>query len=200
MRRPRILLVDCFDSFSHNVAGALRVLRARVEVVRSDVDLGEAVLRTAPDLIVLSPGPGRPSDYPGVRALVRRELARIPILGVCLGMQAIAEAEGARIVRAPRPLHGKTSRVRHDGGPEFAGVPRRFTVMRYHSLRVDESTCPGSLEPAARSDDGVIMALRHRSAPAFGVQFHPESFGTAHGGRILANVLAGARRALASGR
>jgi anthranilate synthase/aminodeoxychorismate synthase-like glutamine amidotransferase len=193
MRRPRVLLVDCFDSFSHNVAGLLRELGARVAVARSDEDLPEARDRTVPGLIVLSPGPGRPAAYPGVADLVARELAHTPLLGVCLGLQVIGEACGARTVRAPRPLHGKTSRVRHDRGPEFAGVPRRFTAMRYHSLCPEERTLPGDLVVAARAEDGVIMALRHRRAPAFGVQFHPESFLTPHGGRILANVLASAR-------
>ena len=196
MRRARILLIDCFDSFSHNVAGALREIRARVEVVRSDVDLAAAAAETSPDLVVLSPGPGRPSDYPGVRALIEREFGRTPLLGVCLGMQAMAEVAGGTITLSPRPMHGKTTRVRHDGGPEFAGVPRDFTAMRYHSLRVDERSLPTDLEAAARSEDGVVMAIRHRSSTAsFGVQFHPESFLTRHGGRILANVLAGSRGA-----
>jgi anthranilate synthase/aminodeoxychorismate synthase-like glutamine amidotransferase len=190
-RRASILLVDCFDSFSWNVAGLLRELGARTDVVRSDADLAGAVIEAAPDLIVLSPGPGRPADYPAIRALVDRQLGRTPLLGICLGMQAIAEVAGGATIRAPKPLHGKTSRIRHDDGPEFHGVPRTFTAMRYHSLCMDEPSLPDGLTVAARADDGVIMALRH--ACAFGVQFHPESFLTNHGGRILANVLAGAR-------
>jgi len=193
MRRSRVLLVDCFDSFSYNVVGLLEELDARVTVVRSDEDLPAAHRTARPDLIVLSPGPGRPGDYPGVLALVRDRLGRTPLFGVCLGLQAVAEVAGARTTRAPHPLHGKTSLVRHDGGPEFDRIPPRFTTMRYHSLRVAEESLPDVLEVAARAGDGVVMALRHRTAPAFGVQFHPESFLTEHGGRLLANVLASAR-------
>jgi anthranilate synthase/aminodeoxychorismate synthase-like glutamine amidotransferase len=192
-RERRVLLVDCLDSFSWNIVGLLREIGARVDVLRSDADLDTAVDGAPPDLLVLSPGPGRPTDYPGVLRLVESTLGRVPLLGVCLGCQAIAHVEGARTVRAPRPLHGKTSPVRHDGGPEWSGVPRTFTAMRYHSLCVEEEGLPPDLEPAARADDGVLMALRHRRVPAFGVQFHPESFLTGPGGRILANVLAGAR-------
>jgi anthranilate synthase/aminodeoxychorismate synthase-like glutamine amidotransferase len=191
-RGPCALVVDCFDSFTFNVVGLLRDVGAFVEVVRVDADPSRAAVSTRPDLLVLSPGPGRPRDYPTVDTLIERRLGRTPILGICLGMQALVAAAGGRIARAPRPLHGKTSRVRHDGGPEFDGVPRTFRAMRYHSLGVVETSLPPELDVAARAEDGVIMAVRHRHVPAFGLQFHPESFRTEHGGRILANILGGA--------
>jgi anthranilate synthase component 2 len=193
-RRRRILLVDCFDSFSWNVVGLLRDAGARVDVVRSDRALVTHADRTRPDLVVLSPGPGRPTEYPRVLDLLDRRLGRLAFLGVCLGMQALGEVAGAAVVRAPAPRHGKTSPVRHDGGAEFRGVRNPFRVMRYHSLRLDEATLPSSLGVAARSaDDGVVMAVRHRVHDAFGVQFHPESFGTPVGGRLIANLLASPR-------
>jgi len=192
--RRRVFFVDCFDSFSWNVVGLLRDGGARVDVVRSDRALVGAADRFRPDLVVLSPGPGRPSEYPRVMDLIDRRLGRWPFLGVCLRMQALGESEGAVVSRAPAPRHGKTSRVRHDGGAEFEGVRSPFEVMRYHSLRLDEASLPPSLEIAARSeDDDVIMAIRHRSHDAFGVQFHPESFATTAGGRLVANLLAGPR-------
>jgi anthranilate synthase/aminodeoxychorismate synthase-like glutamine amidotransferase len=139
--------------------------------------------------VVVSPGPRAPADA-GISVELIRELgARIPILGVCLGHQAIGEAYGGRVVRAPSLMHGKLSQVRHDGSGLFAGVPDPFTATRYHSLVVEPATLPRSLEVTARTDDGVIMALRHREHPVVGVQFHPESIGTDAGYRILENFL-----------
>jgi anthranilate synthase component 2 len=158
-------------------------------VVRNDTATVAAIGERRPAAVVVSPGPRAPADA-GISVELIRELgARIPILGVCLGHQAIGEAYGGRVVRAPSLMHGKLSQVRHDGSGLFAGVPDPFTATRYHSLVVEPATLPRSLEVTARTDDGVIMALRHREHPVVGVQFHPESIGTDAGYRILENFL-----------
>ena len=187
----RILIADNYDSFTYNLAQAFGALGARVEVARSDeIDVGQIEL-DPPDALVISPGPGRPQGAGASLALVGRLSGRIPILGVCLGHQAIGEAFGATIISAPSLLHGKTSRITHDGNPLFAGIRNGFRATRYHSLVLDEaSIAPTPLQPIARADDGVLMGVAHREHPTFGVQFHPESVLTACGPRMIANFLA----------
>jgi para-aminobenzoate synthetase component II len=188
--RP-VLVVDNFDSFVYNLVQYLGQLGVRCVVRRNDeVDVDEL-----PDLdvagVLLSPGPGTPADagvtVPMVRAAAE---AGTPVFGVCLGHQAIAEAFGARVVRAPELLHGKTSEVLHDGAGVLAGLPSPFTATRYHSLAVDPATVPAELEVTGHTAGGVIMALRHRELPIEGVQFHPESVLTEGGHRMLATWLA----------
>lgn len=185
-----ILLVDNYDSFTYNLYQYLAELGARVQVKRNDaVDVDDIV--GSYESIVLSPGPGRPAEA-GVTSRIVRELSgQLPILGVCLGHQAIGEVFGGKIVRAPRLMHGKTSMIKHNGRGLFAGVPDPFEATRYHSLVVEPESCPKSLEITARSDDGVIMGLRHREHPTVGVQFHPESILTREGKHLLKNFLEG---------
>lgn len=187
----RVLIADNYDSFAYNLAQAFGALGARVDVVRSDeIDVG-LTERDPPDALVISPGPGRPQGAGASLALVERLSGRIPILGVCLGHQAIGAAFGAAIVSAPSILHGKTSRITHDGGALFEGIRNGFRATRYHSLVVDETGIAATpLRPIARADDGVLMGVAHREHPTFGVQFHPESVLTACGPRIVANFLA----------
>jgi anthranilate synthase component 2 len=195
---PRILVIDNYDSFTYNLVQYLGELGAVVEVVRSDVETPEALLARRPDGLVISPGPGEPQDA-GVSVAVVDRFARagIPVLGVCLGHQGIGVAYGGRIVRARTLMHGKTSLVRHDGKGVFAGLPQPFEATRYHSLVIEEESCPAVLEITARTDDGEIMGVRHSTLPVEGVQFHPESVLTLEGKRLLANFLArcGERRA-----
>ena len=191
----RVLMVDNYDSFTFNLVQAFGALGARVQVVRNDCIGERDVLASPPDALVISPGPGRPHDAGICAALVSALGGRVPILGVCLGHQVIGEAFGGRVTHAPCVVHGKTSRVSHDGAVLFAGVPSPFVATRYHSLVVDECSLDGSpLYPIARSEDGLLMALAHRSQPTYGVQFHPESVLTRHGPTILANFLALAER------
>lgn len=185
-----ILLVDNYDSFTYNLYQYLAELGAKVQVKRNDaVDVDGIV--DSYEAVVLSPGPGRPADA-GVTPHIVRELSgQLPILGVCLGHQAIGEVFGGKIVRAPRLMHGKTSMINHNGRGLFTGVPDPFEATRYHSLVVEPETCPESLEITARSDDGVIMGLRHKQHPTVGVQFHPESILTREGKSLLKNFLEG---------
>jgi anthranilate synthase/aminodeoxychorismate synthase-like glutamine amidotransferase len=184
-----ILLIDNYDSFTYNLVQALGSLGADVETVRNDVLTPEEVEARAPDRIVISPGPCTPRES-GVSNRVIRHLAqRIPILGVCLGHQCIAHAFGARIVRAKRPMHGKTSNIRHDGSRLYQGLPNPFPAMRYHSLVVEESTLPDGFSVTARTEDGEVMGLRHNTWPLEGVQFHPESYRTDAGLDLLKNFL-----------
>jgi anthranilate synthase component 2 len=185
-----VLLIDNYDSFTFNLAQYLGELGEEVVVRRNDaVDL-EDITRMSPSRIVISPGPGRPEDAGMSVAILSEFAARLPILGVCLGHQAIGYAFGGLIERAPAPMHGKTSVVEHDGRGVFAGLPPAFHVARYHSLRVADDRFPEELEVAARAPaDGVIMGLRHRRWPLHGVQFHPESVMTAEGRHILRNFL-----------
>lgn len=183
---PLILLLDNKDSFVWNLAQALLALGAGVRVVRSDrLPPDDAGLATA---IVLSPGPGRPEQAGSCIEVVRRWSGRRPILGVCLGHQAIGAAFGARIVRT-EPRHGRTSAVRHGGTGLYAGIPDGAPFCRYHSLCIATSDLPATLTIQARTDDGVVMGVRHRDHPTFGVQFHPESFRSPHGAVLLANFL-----------
>jgi anthranilate synthase/aminodeoxychorismate synthase-like glutamine amidotransferase len=184
-----IVLIDNYDSFVHNLARYLRRLGQETLVLRNDAVSAEEVVQQQPAAIVLSPGPCTPNEAGCSLELVKRAAGEIPILGVCLGHQAIAAALGGSIVRARQPLHGRASRVTHDGSGLFVGLPNALTVGRYHSLVVDEATLPRELEITARAEDGAIMALAHRNWPVCGVQFHPESILTEHGYDILANFL-----------
>jgi len=184
-----ILILDNYDSFTYNLVQALGALGARPEVVRNDTVTPEEVERRAPERLVISPGPGTPREAGVCNRVVRRLAGKVPILGVCLGLQCIARAFGARIVPARRLMHGKTSSVRHDGAGLFRSLPNPMKVMRYHSLAVDESTLPPVLGVTARAGDGEVMGLRHRLQPIEGVQFHPESYRTEAGIELLRNFL-----------
>jgi len=186
-RPRRILVVDNYDSFVFNLVQYLAQLGAECTVVRNDdVDLATV---SAYDGVLLSPGPGTPEKAGVCVELVHETGGRVPVLGVCLGHQAIAAAFGGVVERAPELLHGKTSEVEHDGAGVLAGLPTPFTATRYHSLAVRPDSVPGQLEVTARTAGGVIMALRHRDLPIEGVQFHPESVLTEGGHRLLANWL-----------
>lgn len=189
----RVLIVDHYDSFTYNLHQYLLELGAESLVRPCDqLELGE-ILRLAPTHLVLSPGPGTPLEPRdlGISAEVIRQLApQIPTLGVCLGHQAIVHVFGGRVVRAPRVMHGKTSRVRHDGSRLFAGLAPEIEVMRYHSLLADAASLPEALRATATTvDDGLVMALEHTEHALFGIQFHPESIGTPDGKAILKNFL-----------
>jgi anthranilate synthase/aminodeoxychorismate synthase-like glutamine amidotransferase len=189
----RVLLVDNYDSFVWNLAQALGALGAEPSVVRNDALAVDSLLADPPDRLVVSPGPRGP-DCAGISVPAVRALAgRVPVLGVCLGHQCIAAAFGGRVARAPRPRHGKTSVIRHDGRGVLRGLPDPLSAARYHSLVVMEEGLPSCLEVTARTDDGVVMGLRHREAAVEGVQFHPESFLTPHGPSLLRNFLEGNR-------
>jgi len=190
----RVLLVDNYDSFTFNLAQGLSALGAEVAVLRADDPALDAALEARPDRVVISPGPGRPEAAGRSLELVRTAPERgIPTLGVCLGLQCAAVAFGASVILAPEPRHGKTSPVRHDGQGLFAGVTDPTVATRYHSLMVDPATLPADLEVSARSDDGVVMAIRHRTLPLEAVQFHPESVLSTDGVAMLRNFLAGGR-------
>ena len=188
-----ILLIDNYDSFTFNLVHFLGDLGARCDVRRNDAISVDQALATGPEAIVLSPGPCTPDDAGICLDLIEAAAGRVPVLGVCLGHQAIGQAFGGRVVRGPAPMHGKVSPVRHEGSDVFAGMPSPFQATRYHSLVVEAASLPDSLEPTAWTEDGVIMGLRHRSLPVFGVQFHPESIASEHGHQLLANFLAIAR-------
>jgi anthranilate synthase/aminodeoxychorismate synthase-like glutamine amidotransferase len=186
----RVILVDNYDSFTYNLAQAFGALGADVTVIRADDPDLQRAIDTRPDRLVVSPGPGRP-EAAGKSPIVVRDAPErgIRTLGVCLGLQCAAIAFGASVVRAPEPRHGKTSLVRHDGRGIFADIPDPTEATRYHSLMVDERTLPADLVVSARSDDGVVMGLRHQTLPLEAVQFHPESVMTADGMRMLENFL-----------
>ena len=185
MRTPQIFVIDNYDSFTYNLVQDLGELGAQVEVARNDAFTVADVEGAAPDGIVISPGPGTPDDAGRSNQVIAELGKRIPILGVCLGHQCIAHVFGGRIVRAPELLHGKTSQVHHDGAGVFAGLPNPFSATRYHSLVVAQDTVPVELEVTARTVNGLIMGLRHRSHPLEGVQFHPESILTGAGRELL---------------
>ena len=184
-----ILVIDNYDSFTWNLVHYLQELGAGVEVVRNDALSARAALALAPAAILLSPGPGTPAGAGICRDVIAGAAdAGVPLLGVCLGHQAIGEVFGGRVVRAA-PMHGKTSPVAHDGSGVFAGLPSPFTATRYHSLVVDPATLPDALVANAHAGD-TIMGLRHRTRPIHGVQFHPESIASEHGHALLATFLA----------
>jgi len=184
-----ILLIDNYDSFTFNLVHFFGDLGADCVVKRNDTLSPEDALALAPDAIVLSPGPCTPNEAGICLDLVRAAAGKVPVLGVCLGHQAIGQAFGATVMRAAEPVHGKTSPIRHEGSDIFSGLPDPFTATRYHSLVVQRSSLPNTLTPTAFTEDGIIMGLRHASLPIFGVQFHPESIATSHGHEILRNFL-----------
>ena len=190
----RVLVIDNYDSFVYNLVQELGELGADPVVFRNDAIDVAGIRAEAPDAVLISPGPGRPESA-GISMTVITELAgEVPILGVCLGHQAIGQVYGGEVVSAPSLMHGKTSAVHHDGAGVFAGLPDPFTATRYHSLVVEPSSVPDVLEVTARTSDGVIMGLRHRSLAVEGVQFHPESLLTPEGPSLLANFLGMAAR------
>ena len=187
-----VLVIDNYDSFTYNLVQYLGELGAEVRVVRNDAVSLEALEADPPQRILISPGPGRPEQAGVTMSVIRRFGQTTPILGVCLGHQAIGAVFGGKVVRAAVPLHGKTSTIEHDGRGVFAGLTQPFMAARYHSHVVQEDALPPELEVSARTrEDGAIMGLRHRSWPVHGVQFHPESILTGEGRRILRNFLDG---------
>ena len=187
--KPRLLLIDNYDSFTYNLVQAFLVLGAEVSVYRNDALTTAAALELAPSHLCISPGPGTPYDAGVSMDMIRAFAGRIPVLGVCLGHQAIVEVFGGKVVRADRLMHGKTSLVRHDQRTLFEGLPQPCEVGRYHSLIAAPATMPAELEVSARTAEGEIMAVRHRSLVVEGVQFHPESILTPEGPRLLGNFL-----------
>ncbi len=188
-----ILLIDNYDSFTFNLVHFLGDVGGVCDVRRNDTLSVAEAMDLAPEAIVLSPGPCTPNEAGICVDLIRAAAGKIPILGVCLGHQAIGQAFGGKVVRAPVPMHGKISSVMHEGSDIFAGLPSPFAATRYHSLIVERATLPETLVPTAWTEDGIIMGLRHCSLPIFGVQFHPESIASEHGHELLANFLAIAR-------
>ena len=186
-----IALIDNYDSFTYNLAQYLGELGAEVRVFRNDQISVDEVAALAPSHVVLSPGPGTPDDAGITLGLIARLAGSVPLLGVCLGHQAIGQAFGGKVVRAGRVMHGKTSRIRHDGGGVFARVPDEFVATRYHSLVVERESLPACLAVTAQSEDGEIMGLRHRGLAVEGVQFHPEALLTEHGHQLLKNFIEG---------
>lgn len=189
-----LLLIDNYDSFTYNLVHYLGELGADTEVRRNDTLTVDEALALRPDGIVLSPGPCDPDKAGICMDLIRAAAGRVPVFGVCLGHQAIGQVFGGRIVRAPEPMHGKISPVHHHGGGVLAGLPDNFEATRYHSLTIEPDSMPDSLEATAWTEDGVIMALRHKTLPIHGVQFHPESIASQFGHKILQNFLAIAER------
>ena len=186
-----LLLIDNYDSFTYNLAQYFGELRRELRVVRNDQISVDQIAALTPSHICISPGPGTPREAGISKEVVARFGGEIPILGVCLGLQCIAEVYGGRVVRAPRLMHGKSSAIHHDGGQLFAGLPNPFEAGRYHSLIAERAALPACLKITAQSDDGEIMALQHHQFPVHGVQFHPESILTADGRKILGNFLGG---------
>ena len=185
-----LLMLDNYDSFTWNLVQDLGELGATVKVVRNDAITLDEIEALHPEQIVISPGPCTPSEAGISVPLVRRFAGKIPILGVCLGHQAIGQAFGARIIRAQRVMHGKLSSIVHDGKGVFADVPSPFSATRYHSLAIERASLPAVLDVTATAEDGEIMAVRHRELPVEGVQFHPEAILTEHGKKVLGNFLA----------
>ncbi|HYM29808.1 MAG TPA: aminodeoxychorismate/anthranilate synthase component II [Candidatus Cybelea sp.] len=184
-----LALIDNYDSFTYNLVQFLGDLGAEARVWRNDAIEVSELLDMRPDAIVLSPGPCDPDRAGICLELIGEAAGKVPILGVCLGHQAIGQAFGGKVVRAPKPMHGKTSAIRHRGSDVFAGIPDAFPATRYHSLTVAPESVPDCLAVTAVTDDGVIMGLAHRTLPVWGVQFHPESIATEHGHTLLGNFL-----------
>ena len=197
---PRLLLIDNYDSFTYNLVQAFLVLGAEVLVHRNDEITVEAARACGATHLCISPGPGTPADAGVSLRMIEAFAGRIPVLGVCLGHQSIAAAFGGRVVRNWRLMHGKTSRIEHDGKGVFAGLPQPLEVGRYHSLVADAATLPAELIVTARTPEGEIMGLRHRTLDVEGVQFHPESVLTPDGPALLGNFLTACARAQAGER
>jgi anthranilate synthase component II len=186
-----IAMIDNYDSFTYNLVQYLGELGAAMQVWRNDEITVEALERAAPERIVISPGPCTPNEAGVTLEVLARLAGRIPILGVCLGHQAIGQAFGGKVVRAKQVMHGKVSRIRHDGQGVFSGIPDDFVATRYHSLVIERATLPDCLELTAEAEDGEIMGVRHKALAVEGVQFHPEAMLTEHGHRLLENFLKG---------
>ncbi len=186
----RLALIDNYDSFTFNVLHALGREGADVEVWRNDAVTVEELLARAYDALVISPGPCTPNEAGISMALIAAAAGKVPLLGICLGHQAIGQVFGGRVIRAPQPMHGKVSAIRHDGTGLFKGLDSPMAAARYHSLVVEAATLPEALLATAWSEEGLIMAMRHSSKPVYGVQFHPESIATGQGARICRNFLA----------
>ncbi len=184
-----ITIIDNYDSFTYNLVHYFGDLGIEARVYRNDEMTAAAVIAEKPEAIVLSPGPCTPNEAGICLDLIKKNKGRIPLLGVCLGHQSIGQAFGGHVIRAPILMHGKMSNIYHEGTSLFQGLPDGFEATRYHSLIVEAGTLPSCLSVTARTSDGLIMALEHRSQPTFGVQFHPESIASAHGHAILANFL-----------
>jgi anthranilate synthase component II len=180
-------MIDNYDSFTFNLVQYFGELGAQVKVFRNDELSVQAIEALSPSHVVISPGPGTPNEAGITLEAIERLAGRVPILGVCLGHQAIGQAFGGRVVRAKQVMHGKVSRIAHDGKGVFSSLPQEFIATRYHSLAVERDSLPACLEVSARSEDGEIMGLRHRSLAVEGVQFHPEAMLTEHGHRMLEN-------------
>jgi len=184
-----ILMIDNYDSFTYNLVQELaEISGVEIDVVRNDIGSAEDLLACDPKAIVISPGPGTPDDA-GVSKDLIRAASDTPMLGICLGMQSLAEVHGGSVVRAPAPVHGKTSEIHHNGTGLMADLPEPFIATRYHSLIVDRETVPEELEITAWTDDGLVMGLAHREHPHHAVQFHPESYLSVDGMQLLANFL-----------
>jgi anthranilate synthase/aminodeoxychorismate synthase-like glutamine amidotransferase len=184
-----ILLLDNYDSFTYNLAQYLGELGCEVEVHRNDRISVEQIARRKPERIVISPGPCTPQEAGISVEMIQKLAGKIPILGVCLGHQAIGAAFGGKIIRAPKLFHGKTSQIRHDGSGVFRGLPNPFTATRYHSLIVERKSLPADLQVTAETDDDIIMGMQHKHYALMGVQFHPESVLTDSGKQLLKNFL-----------
>ena len=185
----RVTLVDNYDSFTWNLFHDLAKLGAEVKVVRNDAMSAEEIVAEDPDAIVLSPGPCTPNEAGICLDLIAKAGATIPLFGVCLGLQSMGQAFGGRVIRAPLPMHGKISTITHKGQSVFRGINGPFRATRYHSLVIDRDTMPDELAVTAESEDGLVMAASHRSLPVHGVQFHPESILSEHGGTMFRNFL-----------
>jgi anthranilate synthase component 2 len=185
----RVLVVDNYDSFTWNLVHLIAPLVGDIDVVRNDETSALSILAARPDAIILSPGPCTPTEAGISLEVVEKCGTEIPIFGVCLGLQTIGQALGGSVVRAPVPMHGKLSMIRHSGGAVFRGINAPFEATRYHSLVIERRTCPSDLLVTAETEDGLIMAASHRSLPVHGVQFHPESIRSEHGETIIRNFL-----------
>jgi anthranilate synthase component 2 len=184
-----LVLIDNYDSFTYNLVHFLGELGTKSEVIRNDKITADEVLKKKPKAIVLSPGPCTPNEAGVCLELIAKAGSKIPLLGVCLGHQAIGQAYGGKVMRAPEPMHGKLSTIRHMDKGVFKGLPPRVQVTRYHSLIVERKSLPDCLEVTAETDDGLIMGLQHKTHPVHGVQFHPESIASEQGHALLANFL-----------
>ena len=184
-----LILIDNYDSFTYNLVHFLGELGAACEVIRNDKISAADVIKKKPKAIVLSPGPCTPNEAGICLDLIAKAGGKIPLLGVCLGHQAIGQVYGGKVIRAPEPLHGKLSTIRHTNKGVFKGLPERFQVTRYHSLIVERKSLPSELEVTAETSDGIIMGLQHKEHAVHGVQFHPESIASEHGHALLANFL-----------